>query len=354
MQPKHLTIGGFILRRLVTNTTVLILAVFIFCPFSWGKSKPKSKSVYLLGTICSIALHDKGSDAILDEAFNIVRDIDLKMGMGSENSEIQKVNTASGSSPLIISADTFAVIKSGVKFAKLSQGRFDITVGPLVTLWGIGMKNARVPGQQEIDKAMTLIGIDSIVLQEEGHKVLLKKPGMKLDLGGIAKGYAADAAAGYLKTRGVTRAIIDFGGNIFVLGSKAADKPWRVGIQHPHKRRGAYIGVIPLSNKAVVTSGKYERFFEVGGKQYHHIFDTSTGYPVVNNLSSVTLIADDSMTADAMSTAVFAAGLTEGLKLVEAYKGIEAVVVTEDGLVHLSSGLVGLFKIANPEFRLAQ
>jgi thiamine biosynthesis lipoprotein len=310
--------------------------------------------VYLLGTICSIALYEKGSDAILDGAFDIVRDIDSKMSIRQEKSEINRVNAASGSSPLTISADTFWVIKSGVEFAELSQGRFDITVGPLVALWGIGTQEARIPNQGEIDKALALTGIEKLVLQEEEKKVLLKEPGMKLDLGGIAKGYAADAVAGYLKSQGVTRAIIDFGGNIFVLGSKAGNKPWRVGIQHPEKKRGAYIGIIPLSNKAVVTSGKYERFFEAGGKRYHHILDTSTGYPVVNNLSSVTLVADDSMTADAMSTAVFAAGLTEGFKMVEACEGIEAVLVTEDGLVHLSSGLIGLFTIANPGFRLAQ
>jgi thiamine biosynthesis lipoprotein len=173
-------------------------------------------------------------------------------------------------------------------------------------------------------------------------------------LGGIAKGYASDAVAGYLKARGITRAIIDFGGNIFVLGSKAGNKPWRIGIQHPEKKRGDYIGVISVSNKAVVTSGKYERFFEAGGKRYHHILDTSTGYPVENHLSSVTLVADDAMTADAMSTAVFATGLTEGLKMMETYEGIEAVLVTNDGLMHLTSGLVGLVTIANPGFRLAQ
>jgi thiamine biosynthesis lipoprotein len=304
--------------------------------------------------MCSIALHDKGSDAILDEVFNIVRDIDLKMGMAGQKSEIQRINAASGSSPLKVSADTFAVIKSGVRFSELSQGRFDITVGPLVALWGIGTKEAHIPDQGEIDEALALIGTHNIVLQEEGHKVFLKKPGMKLDLGGIAKGYAADAAAGYLKARGVTRAIIDFGGNIFVLGSKTNKKPWRVGIQHPEKKRGDYIGVLRLTSKAAVTSGKYERFMEAGGKRYHHILDTSTGYPVENNILSVTLIADDSMTADAMSTAVFAAGLAEGLKMVAAHKGMEAVVVTEDGLVHQSSGLAGLFTISNPDFRLAE
>jgi len=180
------------MRRHLMTIPILVLVVVFYCSSSWGKRKPKTRSVYLLGTICSIALHDKGSDAILDEVFNIVRDIDLKMGMAGEKSEIQRINAASGSSPLKISADTFAVIKSGVRFSELSQGRFDITVGPLVTLWGIGTKDARIPDQGEIDEALALIGTHNIVLQEEGHKVFLKKPGMKLDLGGIAKGYAAD------------------------------------------------------------------------------------------------------------------------------------------------------------------
>jgi thiamine biosynthesis lipoprotein len=324
------------------------------CSSSLAKRKPKVNTGYLLGTVCSISLYDKGSDAILDGAFRIVRDVDQKMNMGLEGSEIRSINAASGSSPLGVSADTLEVIKAGIASTKLSKGRFDITIGPLVTLWGIGTKDARIPDKEEISKALELIGVENIVLQEEGHTVWLKKSGMKLDLGGIAKGYAADAVRDYLKAQGVNRAIIDFGGNIFVLGSKEGHKPWRVGIQHPVKKRGAYIGVLQLTNKAAVTSGKYERFMETGGKRYHHILDTSTGYPVDNLLSSVTVVADDSMTADAMSTGIFAAGLEDGLRIAEAHEEIEAVLVTEDGLIYLSSGLVRQFTIANPEFRLAK
>lgn len=341
------------MRYFFFKTLILTIAASVLYSPSWGKEKPKSRSVFLLGTVCSISIFDKHSNSIMDRAFDIVKEIDLKMGMERKNSEVNLINISSGSSAVQVSADTYKVITHGIAITSFSGGSFDITVGPLVSLWGIGTARAKVPSQNDINKTLGLIGIENIVLQENKNKVFLKKSGMKLDLGGIAKGYAADAVVDYLKGQGVSRAIIDFGGNIFVLGSKGENLPWRIGIQDPEKRRGAFIGVLPVSNKAIVTSGKYERYLEVNGIRYHHILDTSTGSPVENRLSSVTIITHDSMTADAMSTAVIASGLTKGLKMAEEYEGLEAVLVMDDRLVYLSSGIDGIFKISVDEYHLA-
>ncbi|MDC7227526.1 MAG: FAD:protein FMN transferase, partial [Spirochaetales bacterium] len=170
---------------------------------------------------------------------------------------------------------------------------------------------------------------------------------------GIAKGFAADAAAAKLRSEGINSALINLGGNVLALGSKADGSSWRIGIQNPDSSRGDYIGIADISSKAVVTSGKYERFFIApDGRRYHHILSTSDGYPVENGISQVSIIASDSMTADAMSTAVFSLGLNEGLKTAENISNAEAIIVLESGDVYITSGLSESFKLTDPTFKI--
>jgi thiamine biosynthesis lipoprotein len=162
---------------------------------------------------------------------------------------------------------------------------------------------------------------------------------MMIDLGGIAKGYAADEAAKILRELGQEHALINFGGNVVAIGSRPDGTPWRIGIQHPERSRGDTLCIVAVTDATVVTSGKYERFFEEEGTRYHHIIDTSTGYPVENGLSSVTIVTDSSMKADALSTAVFTLGLEAGLELVQGFDGVEAVIVTEESTIHVTEGI---------------
>ncbi|MBN2049660.1 MAG: FAD:protein FMN transferase, partial [Spirochaetales bacterium] len=223
----------------------------------------------------------------------------------------------------------------------MSSGGFDPSVGPLVKLWGVGTENARIPRPEEIETALALTDYRRVQTDPENRGVLLADRGMALDLGGIAKGYAADEAAKILVNHGVTGATVNLGGNVLTLGEKPDGSPWKIGIQDPASGRGDYVAILQVKDLSVVTSGPYERFF-IGpdGKRYHHILSGETGYPVESVIISVTILARDSMTADALSTAVFVLGLGKGMELIESLEGIEGMFITQEQAVYASSGLL--------------
>jgi thiamine biosynthesis lipoprotein len=204
----------------------------------------------------------------------------------------------------------------------------------------------------EITAALALIDWRDVELNRQGKTVFLKRQGMKLDLGAIAKGYAADEAVKIAAEAGVKRAVIDLGGNIFAYGEKQGGQPWRVGLQDPREGRGEYLGILDVKNKTVVTSGVYERFFEDAGKRYHHILSTGIGRPVENGLLSVTIITEHSIDADALSTSVFALGYERGRALIESLPGMEAVFVFEDLRVRLTEGIGGDFSLSALEYKV--
>jgi thiamine biosynthesis lipoprotein len=189
------------------------------------------------------------------------------------------------------------------------------------------------------------------VIDRERGSLFLRRSGQALDLGAIAKGYAADEAVRIMAQARVLGGLIDLGGNIVVYGEKEGKTPWRIGIQDPLENRGAYLGVLEVRNKSVVTSGVYERFLELEGKRYHHILSAQTGYPVENGLLSVTVVADHSVDADALATAAFALGYEPGKNLVEA-AGAEGIFVFEDKSIRGSAGVLGQFTLSAPGYRI--
>jgi len=312
---------------------------------------PASRTEYVLGTFCSVKLFDKSKESVYNDIFARTREIDNLMSVNVPSSDVSRVNAAAGIAPVIVNKDTFKVIKRAIYFAEISGGAFDPSVGPLVSLWGIGSDDARVPSQEEIDNTLPLINWRDIELDEKTHSVFLKRKGMALDLGAIAKGYAADEAAAIITNAGIKRAIIDFSGNIVTLGEKKARTPWKIAIQNPNKRRNLTFGIINLNTaekKTLVTSGVYERFLEKDGERYHHILSTVTGYPVKNGLLSVTIIGSDSTDADALSTSLFALGYEEGIKLLGGFPGTDAVFVFEDSSVRVTPGVD--LRITDEEF----
>lgn len=301
-----------------------------------------SRSEFVLGTVCTVTIFDKADSKIYDKIFDRMREIENLMSVNIETSEISRVNTAAGISPVSVHDDTFRVIERAVYYAQFSGGAFDPSVGPLVSLWGITGDNPRVPLREDIEEVLSLINRQDIALNAQEKSVFLKQRGMALDLGGIAKGFAADEAAAIAGNAGIKGAIIDLGGNIFLHGEKKDRSSWRVGIQKPNTNRGEYIGILNIparSNKSVVTSGVYERYYEKDGKNYHHLFDPSTGYPAENGLVSVTVITPVSMDADALSTSVFVLGYEKGRKLIESLPETEAVFVFDDNTVRITSGV---------------
>ena len=306
----------------------LIICILSAC------SKPiPSQSKYVIGTYCTITLYDKGRPSVYREIFNRLGEIENRMSTSIEGSDIYKVNKSAGIEAVKVHDDVFTVVERALHFAALSEGAFDPTVEPLVSLWGIGGDNPGVPPPEEIERLLPLINWRGVVLDKQNETVFLEKPGMALDLGAIAKGYAADEAAKIIKNARIPQAIIDLGGNIMTVGEKKDKSLWRIGIQNPLDGRGAFIGIVELMEKSVVTSGVYERYFISDGVHYHHILDPSIGYPAQSGLLSVTIVSESSMDADALATAAFVLGYDKGRALVESLEGVEAVFVFEDKTV---------------------
>ena len=348
---------------MILNKKMNILAAFLLAAsilFSGcapktqnNTSKPLSKSNFLLGTLVEISLYDKQDEKIIDEVFNRISEIEAKMTINNANtSEIIALNNASGKNEVKLSPDTFFVIEKGKEYSQKSGGKFDITIGPVVKLWNIGTDYAAVPEEDELAKAVALVDYTKLTLNSEKLTARLEVPGMKVDLGAIAKGYSADEAARILREHGVKHALINLGGNIMAIGGNPNGNPWKIGIQDPFNPRGDFLGIVPVEDKTVVTSGTYERYFEENGKKYHHILDPATGYPTENNLHSVSIITEKSVDADGLSTTSLLLGLEEGMKMIESIEGTEAIFVTSDKKVYVTSGLKKDFVLTNPTFEL--
>lgn len=337
--------------------SILLLVILFVSSFLGGcglkDTEPAEKTEFMLGTICTIKVYDGNKNEALDKAFQRVKQIENEMSINKEGTEFDAVANAAGKNYVKVSDDTFAVIKKGLYYAQQSKGAFDITIGPLVKLWGIGTDNAKVPTQSEIDAAKALVGYKDLMIDEANKKVMLKRPGMSIDAGGIGKGFAADEAAKVLKQYGVKHAIINLGGNVLVIGSKLDGQPWGIGIQNPFDTRGKEIGVLNATDKTIVTSGIYERYIEKNGKKYHHILNPFTGYPMENSLASVTVFTDVSFDADAMTKNIFYLGIEKGPEYVKnSLPGVEAIFITKNKEVYVTEGLKDNFKLTNNEFKM--
>jgi len=305
-----------------------------------------------LGTACFITLYDQGNEKIYNDIFSRIHEIENLMSVNIPSSDVSRINAAAGIEAVHVHKDVFYVIENAKYFAQLSDGAFDPTVGPLVSLWGFDSVSTYVPSGEEIEKALPLVNWRNIELDKTLNTVYLNQKGMALDLGAIAKGYAADEVVKIAKQAGIKRALIDLGGNIFVIGEKIDKTQWNVGIQNPYTNRGDAVGFIQTKERTIVTSGIYERYFEEDGKTFHHIFDPKLGFPVQNGLVSVTIITDNSMTADALSTAVFVLGYDKGLSLIETLPDTDAVFVFNDNSIRTTAGVK--LKLLNTSFYIPQ
>lgn len=313
-----------------------------------------SRSDFVLGTLCSVRLIEGGSSGTLQAVFNRLAQIEERMSANKEGTEIATVNAAAGTNPVKVSEDTLYVITKALDFSRLTGGAFDPTVGPLVKLWNIGTDYAAVPAPADLQKSLPLLNYKDVLIDNTNRTVKLAKPGMAIDLGAIAKGYAADEIARILAAHKVKAAVVDLGGNVLVFGQKKDGSPWRVGVQDPASDRGDYLGLVSGKGMTVVTSGIYERFFIEKGVRYHHILDTKTGYPVDNGLVSVTIIASASIDADALSTSVFALGLHKGMELVKSLPDIKAVFIDTKQNIYLSPGTESIFTLSSKIYKLAE
>lgn len=323
---------------------LLILLLLVSCQ----PEEPLVKQDFALATVVKITLRDHGSEELMAKLFARLREIEERMSMEKKESDVYKLNHAQGQS-VQVHEDTYFVIQRAKEYFALTGGYFDPTLGSVVQLWKIGTEEARIPSPEEIKKALIHVDGSQIELLED---LQVRIPeGTVLDLGAIAKGYAADEVERIAKEEGVTSAIFDLGGNVLALGDKSG-KDFRIGIQEPFSDivRGSPFAILSLSDQTVVTSGDYERFFEEDGKRYHHILDFRTGYPVDNELASVSIITDSSIRADALGTAVYAMGMEKGKAFVESQKDMEAIFVTRSKKITVTTGLKDGFIIENSSY----
>lgn len=325
-----------------------MVAIGFSAYFLTNKVKRFNSTQVKLGTVVKLDVWSKDA-AIIDTIYARLDDIEQKMSINIEGSEISNLNRNGWANPIAISSDSIDVLTTALEYAKLSDGYFDITIGPVSKLWGIGTDKANIPDSQTLATALSHVGYEKVKIT--GNSVKLTEKDMVIDLGGIAKGYASDEIVKLLDDAHIERALINLGGNVYAKGDSPDHRPWSIGLQDPFKAQGNYFGIAKVSNKTVVSSGNYERFFTQDGKRYHHILNPFSGYPIENDVAMVTIIGDSSMEADALSTTLFALGAEKGIALInQNSKDFEAIIVTKDKRLFLSDGASAYFELTSKEF----
>ncbi len=322
---------------------VLILILFIcLLPGCTNAITYTSKNAFLLDTIINIKVYyytnDPIDESVIDDAFALIESYERLLSIHIEDSDLDRLAENAGVTPVTVDPFTYDILKTSVEYSQLSGGMFDVTAGPLIDLWAIDPPNGHIPTSEELDTVLPLIGYNRIIFYDN-NQVMLADKGMVANLGAIAKGAITDEVKRFLMENGATSALINAGGNVLPVGTKPDGSAFSVGVQKPEDARGAYLLALESGDKAVVSSGDYERYFEVDGQRYHHILNPFTGYPVDTNISQITIVTDDGITADALSTTVLLLGITDGLALIESLDNAEAVFITKDNQIYITEGL---------------
>ncbi len=316
---------------------LLAIALFGGC----ARTRTVQKTETIMGTevtITVVAQSREEGEAAIDAGMAELRRLDAMMSLYKDTSEITKVNLAAGKTPVKVSPEMIEVVEQAAEISRVSGGVFDVTIGPLVVLWQMRLKEGKIPTDAEIARIKPLVNYKNIALDRKASTIFLKKPGMIMDFGGM-KGYTADRVAELFRKRGIENAIIAVAGDIWVLGHREDGSPWRIGVQHP-REHDKTLTVLELSNKYISTSGDYERFVIREKKRYHHIIDPRTGKPSTGVIS-VTLVGDRGALIDPLSKVPFILGPEEGMKIVRKF-GAEAIVVDEEGRVFMTDGIKNL------------
>lgn len=303
----------------------------------------EQSTAFGMGTVITHKVYGKQAGEALKAAEEESLRLERILSRFIPESDISRINSAAGIKAEEVSSETYDVLSSAVEFSKCCHGCFDVTIGPLVTLWTGVKDTSHPPSVSEINRALSLVDYTGLELNHFDNTVCLKKAGQSIDLGGIGKGYAADKILIVLKKHGILSAYSNFGGNVATIGTKPDGSPWQIGIQHP-RCEDKLIGAVSVVNQSVVTSGDYQRY-SIGhdGKRYHHILNPATGYPSESGLISVTLVADSSTEADALSTILFISGMEKGIQILKSFPGTEAIMIDMNASVYITRGLKDCF-----------
>lgn len=337
-------------KRLKVITLALLLTLTIIVPQTGCAAKEVSGSDFLLNTVCEITLYDGSDEKLIADTFNMCREYENRLSRTIASSEIGEINGAGGEW-VDVHPTTAEVIQKGILYGVLSQGLFDITVGDLSDLWNFSGENPQVPDAEALAEAVKHVDYKKIQVEElkDGkdkgiYRVRVTDPDSRIDLGGIAKGFIADRAAEYLRSKGVTAALLNFGGNVVCIGEKTEGAAWKIGVEKPFSKDAQgnrqILGVVEAgADQTVVTSGTYERQFVQDGKQYYHILDPRTGYPMDTDLDGVTIVGIASVDCDGLSTTCLVLGREKATELIESLDGVEAVFVGKDRKVTMTDGI---------------
>lgn len=307
-------------------TAILFCVVSALSGCAEQEIVPISKTGFYFDTTITITLYDSREETILEECFTYCEQFEKQISRTIPESEISRINAA-GAAPVKVSDTTIELLEAGIRYGEMTNGAFDITIAPLSTLWDFKNNSGNVPTEDAIKEALSHVNYKNIII--DGNTVTLSDPKAAIDLGGIAKGYMADFLKDFLLSKGVKSALLNLGGNILTIGEKPDGTAFRIGIQKPFDEQNAAITALSVKDTSVVTSGSYERYFEIDDTIYHHILSTEDGYPCDSHLLSVTILSEKSTDGDALSTSCFILGLEEGAKLIRSLEGIDALFITD-------------------------
>lgn len=302
-----------------------------------------SHSLRLMGTTIDIQINSKNAQKQIQEVIEVLELYKNRFSANDFNSELMAINNNAGIKPIQVHPDLFELITIGKEHSLARPSNLNIAIGPLVQTWRIGFSDAKLPSPSEISEAMILSNPN----QFSFLSVFLNQIGMKIDLGALAKGYIADKIMTYLKNEMIDSAIINLGGNVLVHGDNPnrSEGYWVIGIQHPKKKRGQNIGAVKIKNQSVVTSGTYERRLIIDDKEYHHIFDRQTGYPIQTEMASISIVSKQSVDCEIWTTRLFGLSIKEALDILNAVSYIEGIIITKDDRIYLSDGLKHHFQL---------
>lgn len=313
-----------------------ILICLLMCGCSQNNMKEYTENIFAMDTVMDLKIYSENDEA-LSEAKAEIRRIDALFDRGNENSDIYRINKNKSAD---VSAETAEVIRAALSISDRTGGAFDITVAPVMDLWGFYGNEFNVPSDDELQSTLEGVGYKKIQLDNTNISI---PENTSIDLGGIGKGYTSDRIAALLKNKGVESAIISLGGNVHAIGKRNDGSEWTVGITDPHNK-SQLIGKLKISDKAVITSGAYQRYFTQDAITYHHIIDPTTGKSADSGLASVTVITDSGMTADGLSTALFVMGLDKAIELWRSSSDFDAVFVDDSGMIYVTEGIADVFK----------
>ncbi|MEW8978260.1 MAG: FAD:protein FMN transferase [Symbiobacterium sp.] len=325
------------------SAVALLVATALLVFVWWSRPQRVERTALLMDTPVRVVVYaSRGrAEEAADRALELVARLNALWSPGRTDSDVARVNAAAGAAPVSVAPETLELASLALQVARESGGAFDPTIGPLAAAWGFG-EGGRVPDDAARTAARALVNWRDLKVDEGAGTLFLARPGMQVDFGAVAKGYAARLVREQLEADGVQAALVQLGGSIALYGDKPGGGPWQIAVQHPRNPQG-YLATLSLQGGFVDTAGDYQRYFEQDGVRYHHILNPATGFPATG-MASVTVVAPRGEWADAYATAAFVLGMEEGYRFLVDH-GVEGLLVSDSGEVRMTPGMAALAEV---------